>query len=296
MDNFGIPTEINVGVMKAIAELQYTDSDCGFVNEKKINDHVVYYKHDKDSLVRQSLDNLTFLGILVRTGSSAFALRQNLQFASGANAIPWITPQKQDGRAAKMKQNSTAKKKSFSPAEIDSLFSYYFEQYKNMKTITNREHFEVNSKTIVLEDTNKLPLNIVLKNQKSKPMEEVSKNVESKLKNTNRKGKRNIEAKTKRCSPAEIDSLFSRYFEEYRSMKINNNPVNSEVNTGPEDITNMLPFNALLEDQKSKPMEEVLENVESKLKITNRKNKRNIEAKKKIYSPRRNRFVVYQLL
>ncbi|XP_034108989.1 uncharacterized protein LOC117571112 isoform X2 [Drosophila albomicans] len=185
----------------------------------------------------------------------------------------------------KNKRNIEAKKKRYSPAEIDSLFSRYFEQYKNMKTITNREHFEVNSKTIVLEDTNKLPLNIVLKNQKSKPMEEVSKNVDSKLKITKHKNKRSFQAKKKKISPAEIDSLFSSYFEEYKNLKSINNPVNSEENAGPEDTTNMLPFNALLEDQKSKPMEEVLENAESKLKNTNHKNKRSFDAKKKRYSP-----------
>ncbi|XP_062127672.1 uncharacterized protein LOC133840036 [Drosophila sulfurigaster albostrigata] len=160
-----------------------------------------------------------------------------------ANAIPWITPQKQDGnlkRAAKMKQNSTAKKKKYSPEEIDTLFSRCFEEYRNMKKITNREHVEVNSNSIVLEDTNKLPLNIVLKNQKSKPTEEVSKNVDSKLKNRNRKNKQSFKANNKRYSPAEIDLLFSSYFEEYKNIKTINNSENSEVNTGPKDTTNIL--------------------------------------------------------
>ncbi|XP_062140637.1 uncharacterized protein LOC133848910 [Drosophila sulfurigaster albostrigata] len=372
MDNFGIPTEINVGVMKAIAELENTAPD-GFVSEKKICDHVVYNETDKDWLVSQSLNNLTFLEVLVRCGSS-FALRQNLRFPSGASAIPWIDPRNQNKnhkRVAEMKRRSAAKKKKYA-AKIDSYFTKYFEIYKNMKANEIPETPEIN--TGPEDTTDMLPPNALLE-------EQVLGNVNSKVKYTNHKKKRNFEDKKKTYSPEIIDSLFAYYFEKYKNIKTINNPENSkertlenvqskrkitmakeignfkamkksyscpelnflfalknigdnpnvyvskrgsilapsgpiaipsidrrnqnknlkrrlelnqyyaakkkryaeipenpEINTGPEDTTKMLPPNALLEEQ-------VLGNVNSKVKYTNHKKKRNFEDKKKTYSP-----------
>ncbi|XP_060663006.1 uncharacterized protein LOC132796012 [Drosophila nasuta] len=218
MDNFGIPTEINVSVMNAIVELQNTAPD-GLVYEKKICDHVVYDRSDKDLLVRQSLYNLTFLEVLVRCGSS-FAFRQNLRFPSGASAIPWIVPRNQNvnlKRAAEMKRYSAAKKKKYA-AKIDSYFTKYFEIYKNMKANEISENPEIN--TGPEDTTNMLPPNALLE-------EQVLRNVKSKVKYTNHKKKRNFEDEKK---IKRIDSRFAYYFKKYKNIKTINNPENSEEN------------------------------------------------------------------
>lgn len=96
MDNFSVPKVINRNVVKALSVLQgkVTDGKV-FVPVDKIvkqvemqmrrnnkMDNVEYY-------VRKSLCSLTRLGVLVRSGSSGYALRQILQFSGGVSAIPW---------------------------------------------------------------------------------------------------------------------------------------------------------------------------------------------------------------
>ncbi|XP_060662857.1 uncharacterized protein LOC132795912 isoform X2 [Drosophila nasuta] len=195
-DVFGTPTEIKISVMKAIAELQYTASDI-FVYDKKICDHVVYDKSDKDLLVKQTLFDLTILGVLVRTGSS-FALRQNLIVQVPSENLKRAVEPKQKKKVlrnvkSKVKDTNHKKKQNFedeeSAAEIDALFAFYIEEFKNIKTINNPESSKARTpsrlgSTGLDDDIIILELSAPLNDQTSKPMENVVENVKSKRKIT----------------------------------------------------------------------------------------------------------------
>ncbi|KAM8708432.1 hypothetical protein ACLKA7_015410 [Drosophila subpalustris] len=57
--------------------------------------------------VKKSLSSLTHLGILVRSGTSEYALRQSLVFDQGVSAIPWKTTT--ESTAKKVKPKHTTK-------------------------------------------------------------------------------------------------------------------------------------------------------------------------------------------
>ncbi|XP_034109188.1 uncharacterized protein LOC117571241 isoform X1 [Drosophila albomicans] len=195
-DVFGTPTEIKISVMKAIAELQYTASDI-FVYDKKICDHVVYDKSDEDLLVKQTLFDLTILGVLVRTGSS-FALRQNLIVQDPSENLKRAVEPKQKKKVlrnvkSKVKDTNHKKKQNFedeeSAAEIDALYAFYIEEFKNIKTINNPESSKARTpsrlgSTGLDDDIIILELSAPLNDQTSKPMENVVENVKSKRKIT----------------------------------------------------------------------------------------------------------------
>lgn len=97
MDNFKTPKIINRQVLRAIYELQGRRSDTSFVFEDAIIKHVqekmkLHKTINVDYFVPQSLINLTHLGVLVRSGSSEYALRQSLEMDEGVSAIPWKRP------------------------------------------------------------------------------------------------------------------------------------------------------------------------------------------------------------
>ncbi|EDW16358.1 uncharacterized protein LOC6574869 [Drosophila mojavensis] len=113
MDNFNVPRKVNRHVYKAVSELQ--DSLAGFVSADLINQYVKYtLRRSKqlvnvDEIIHQSLSNLTDLGVLARTGSSGYAIRQTIKRASMEyTGIPTCDL---DSRASS-KRSSSARKTS----------------------------------------------------------------------------------------------------------------------------------------------------------------------------------------
>ncbi|XP_034482366.1 uncharacterized protein LOC117787857 [Drosophila innubila] len=97
MDNFCVPKAINRHVMQAFTALQGKRSGTMFVLADSIIQQVQYQMRRNRRLlnvecnVKKCLSSLTHLGILVRSGTSEYALRQNLEFDQGVSAIPWQT-------------------------------------------------------------------------------------------------------------------------------------------------------------------------------------------------------------
>ncbi|XP_062140643.1 uncharacterized protein LOC133848915 isoform X2 [Drosophila sulfurigaster albostrigata] len=222
MDIFGTPTEIKISVMKAIAELQNPASDI-FVYDKKICDHVEYDETDKKLLVKQTLFDLTFLGVLARTGSS-FALRQNLIVQVPSENLKRAFELKQKKKVlgnvnSKVKYTNHKKKQNFEDkekieTEIDSLFAFYFEEFKNIKTINNPESSKARTPSRLgstgLDDDNIiLHVSAPINDQTSKPMENVVENVQSKRKITMAKEIGNFKAMKKSYSCPELNFLFA---------------------------------------------------------------------------------------
>ncbi|XP_064545175.1 uncharacterized protein LOC135433141 [Drosophila montana] len=98
MDNFNVPKKINRNVMKALSALEGKYSIPAFVPAHSIVRQVELQMrrskkmNNMENYVMRSLCTLTHLGILARTGTSDYALRQSLRFPNGVSAIPWQTP------------------------------------------------------------------------------------------------------------------------------------------------------------------------------------------------------------
>ncbi|TDG38532.1 hypothetical protein AWZ03_015046, partial [Drosophila navojoa] len=96
MDNFHVPKKINRNVLKALGILQAEHSLSVFVPASSIVKQVEFQMRrgkkveNIEECVLKSLCSLTYLGVLVRTGHSDYALRQALVFEDGTSAIPWL--------------------------------------------------------------------------------------------------------------------------------------------------------------------------------------------------------------
>ncbi|XP_030567091.1 uncharacterized protein LOC115767081 [Drosophila novamexicana] len=105
MDNFNVPKKINRNVMKALSVLEGKYSISAFVPAHSIVRQVEFQMRrskkmkNMENYVMRSLCTLTHLGILARTGTSDYALRQSLRFPNGASAIPWQTPPSPEKRS-----------------------------------------------------------------------------------------------------------------------------------------------------------------------------------------------------
>ncbi|KAH8372303.1 hypothetical protein KR093_010978 [Drosophila rubida] len=218
MDNFQVPTDVNVSVLKAIAELQHTDSDSFFVHEDKICARVTISNTQLDKVfwVGQSLNSLTLLGILVRSGTSTYALRQNLEFAPGISAIPWNIPSQQS-----LKRKRTGKM----PEKKSKIM-------KKMEVVKPPNQLQPDA------DANQ-----------NKPIGKSRKEL-----NMNA---RKYEAEIKKSiSCARVESMFATCFAKYKNTK-NKAPVNSEPeapimvdSTAGGDANNKdLPINTLFKNQ-----------------------------------------------
>lgn len=107
MDNFSVPKIINRHVVKALSILQSTLANGmvfvpvdNIVKQVEIQMRRNNKMNNLEQFVRKSLCSLTRLGVLVRSGSSGYALRQVLQFPGGVSAIPWKTVPKIKSRVS----------------------------------------------------------------------------------------------------------------------------------------------------------------------------------------------------
>ncbi|KAH8411121.1 hypothetical protein KR222_003604, partial [Zaprionus bogoriensis] len=92
MDNFCVPKKINRQVLRALSILQSKGTHSAFVPVDDIIKQVELQMRRRKKVecmeyyVHRSLCSLTHLGVLVRSGSSDYALRQALKFPGGVSA------------------------------------------------------------------------------------------------------------------------------------------------------------------------------------------------------------------
>lgn len=106
MDQFEVPHNVNQHVFKALFILQPTNA--GFVSTNDITKQVKMQMRDcndapqSDGIIRESLSNLTKMGILACTGSMDYALEYTIKLnADHINVVPKTEPKKKSKTQAK---------------------------------------------------------------------------------------------------------------------------------------------------------------------------------------------------